>query len=230
MSPEQVEIILRLGTALLIGGLIGLERELQGRPAGLRTHMLVCLASALLMQITVVPIAWLGPEAGETLTVDASRVVQGIMAGIGFLGAGEIFRHGWNVRGLTTAASIWITSSLGVVVGLGQYDVAAVSTTIIILVLAVLGWFEARLPVEIHVRHTIRFARRDAMEEGALRELLHSHGFAIAELSHALIDSGRAFEYRLNLKTRDGGASERLSCSLRGKSDVIEFDISPRGE
>jgi putative Mg2+ transporter-C (MgtC) family protein len=214
MSPEQVEIMLRLGTALLIGGLIGLERELQGRPAGLRTHMLVCLASALLMQITVVPIAWLGPEAGETLTVDASRVVQGIMAGIGFL----------------TAASIWITSSLGVVVGLGQYDVAAVSTTIIILVLAVLGWFEARLPVEIHVRHTIRFARRDAMEEGALRELLHSHGFAIAELSHALIDSGRAFEYRLNLKTRDGGASERLSCSLRGKSDVIEFDISPRGE
>jgi putative Mg2+ transporter-C (MgtC) family protein len=229
MTPE-IEFATRLGAALLMGGLIGLERELQGRPAGLRTHMLVCVASALLMQSSVVPITWLGGPDGEGFHIDASRVVQGIMAGIGFLGAGEIFRHGWHVRGLTTAASIWTTAAVGIVVGIGLYTLAAGATVAILVVLLGLNWLEARLPTRLLVRHTIRFAQRDVMDEETLHELMRSHGFTVARVSHALVQSGRVFEYRMNLTTRDRTAVERLSRTLRGKGQVLEFNIAISGE
>jgi putative Mg2+ transporter-C (MgtC) family protein len=231
MTPEQLmEFAFRVGAAFLMGGLIGLERELHGRPAGLRTHMLVCAASALLMQITVEPIDWLSGVEGQTFNVDASRVVQGIMAGVGFLGAGEIFRHGWNVRGLTTAASIWITAALGVVAGLGLYAVAAGATVAIVIVLVGLNWLELHLPVKVAVRHTIRFAHGEVMEERELRELLRGHGFDVAEVSQALVESGRTFEYRVNMATRDRAAAAHLAQALRGRPDVREFNISIGGE
>ena len=103
---------------MLAGGLIGLERSFHGRPAGFRTHALVCLASALLMTVTAFQSVWI-PEADlELFRTDPTRMAQGIMTGIGFLGAGVIFKEGLNVRGLTTAASIWITAAIGILVEL----------------------------------------------------------------------------------------------------------------
>ena len=121
MTQDTIDIAIRLGAALTAGSLIGLERSIHGRPAGFRTHALVCLASALLMLVTAYQWEWLGVTAAneESFRTDPTRMAQGIMTGIGFLGAGVIFKEGLTVRGLTTAASIWITSALGILYGVG---------------------------------------------------------------------------------------------------------------
>jgi MgtC family len=119
MSHELLVMTLRVIGALLIGGLKGLERSFHGRPAGFRTHSLVCVASSLLMLVTVHQNEWMTQVALDAIRTDPTRMAQGIMTDIGFLGAGVIFREGLTVRGLTTAASIWVTASIGVFVGIG---------------------------------------------------------------------------------------------------------------
>ena len=108
MMSDYLEITWRLLVALVFGGLVGMERSYHGRPAGFRTHTLVCLASAVLMLVTVYEGQWFATRGMERVTVDPTRLAQGIMTGIGFLGAGVIMKEGLSVRGLTTAASIWI--------------------------------------------------------------------------------------------------------------------------
>jgi len=125
----MTRIVLRLTLAAILGGIIGWERELKARSAGVRTHMLVAVGAALFV---------LGPlQAGMEIS-DLSRVVQGIVQGVGFLGAGAIIiRTGeQKVQGLTTAANIWATAGIGVVVGLGLEATAVLSTIIVLLILA----------------------------------------------------------------------------------------------
>ena len=107
------DIALRLVASLVIGGLIGLERSYHGRPAGFRTHSLVCLSTSLLMLVTVYETRWFPSLSEGRISLDPTRMAQGIMTGIGFLGAGTIMKDGLSVRGLTTAASIWITAAIG---------------------------------------------------------------------------------------------------------------------
>lgn len=108
----------RLLLALLAGGIIGIERALHGREAGFRTHALVCVSSSLLMILMVYQWDLVPAQFLDTVRADPSRMAQGIMTGIGFLGAGMIIKEGLTVRGLTTAASIWMTASIGIVIGL----------------------------------------------------------------------------------------------------------------
>src|SRR5262245_50753063 len=109
MGHEEATIVLRTLGAVIIGALIGFERTFHGRPAGFRTHALVCVASALLMIVTVYQNHWMTVMPIDAIRTDPTRMAQGIMTGIGFLGAGVIFKEGLTVRGLTTAASIWTT-------------------------------------------------------------------------------------------------------------------------
>ena len=134
-DPAHIwRVILRLGIACILGGLIGFEREAEHKRAGLRTHMLVALGSALFTLI-----------AAE-LKTDSSRIIQGIAAGIGFLGAGCIFKltEQHEVKGLTTAAGVWVTAAVGIAVGLERYILAAGSTVLIWIVLHLLGRLESR--------------------------------------------------------------------------------------
>jgi len=126
-----VRIVVRLGVAVVLGGVLGWERESVGAPAGLRTHMLVSLGSALFVLIPL--------QAGMALP-DLSRVLEGVTAGIGFLGAGAILkqRDRNDVRGLTTAASIWLTAALGVAAGMGREATALLSTLFALVILAIL--------------------------------------------------------------------------------------------
>lgn len=118
------EIVIRLIYATLAGGLIGLEREVVHKPAGIRTHMLVCLGSALFVLMIV-----------ETLPNETARIIAGIATGIGFLGAGTIFRSKSEVHGLTTAASIWAVAAVGIAIGLGYYLMTVVSAGLILVIL-----------------------------------------------------------------------------------------------
>lgn len=129
------ELAIRLATAALLGGLVGWERERAQRPAGLRTYMLVAFGSAL---FTVLSVTAFGPSA------DPGRLAANIVVGIGFLGAGTIFREGEVVRGLTTAAGLWAVAAIGMAAGLGQYLLAAISTAIVLIILAGVRVLETR--------------------------------------------------------------------------------------
>ncbi|WP_426040012.1 MgtC/SapB family protein [Brevundimonas sp. TWP2-3-4b1] len=123
--------------AVLAGGVICIEREWQGRAAGLRTHILVCLASALLMQAALTQGHWAFlalPD--ENIVTDPTRMAHGVLTGIGFLCAGVIFRTGFSIHGLTTAASLWITSAIGILLGVGLYGLGIVATVVTGLILA----------------------------------------------------------------------------------------------
>ena len=149
MSAANLEIALNIFGALLAGSLIGLERSFHGRPAGFRTHALVCTASAILMLVTAYQGDWLSGVPIETIRTDPTRMAQGIMTGIGFLGAGVIFKEGVTVRGLTTAASIWVTAAIGVLYGVGFYYPAVLSTVIVLGILALFRRLEARMPSQL---------------------------------------------------------------------------------
>jgi putative Mg2+ transporter-C (MgtC) family protein len=214
MGPDEIVILGRVLLALLLGGLIGMERTLHGRAAGFRTHALVCLASALLMMAAVYQGRWMSTNAVGAITTDPTRIAQGIMTGIGFLGAGVIFKEGLTVRGLTTAASIWITAAIGIQVGIGFYFVA----------------LERKVPAEIYMYHEVCFSGDAVPSEDELRKLISSHGFAITHLTQHMRDRGQQFEYLMTLRGRDSKNAEALSRHLRTLPGVIGFRISPTGD
>jgi putative Mg2+ transporter-C (MgtC) family protein len=230
MSHEQLVILVRVSVAVLIGALIGVERTFHGRPAGFRTHALVCLASALLMIVTVYQNEWMTEVTPEAIRTDPTRMAQGIMTGIGFLGAGVIFKEGLTVRGLTTAASIWITAAIGVLIGVGFYYLACLGTAATLVVLSLFRFIERRLPAEYYAYHVLCFARDAVITEDELRKLLYGFGFTIANLSHRMNEGGKLFEYRMMLRTRDAKNTEALSQHLRAMPAVVEFRISPTGD
>jgi putative Mg2+ transporter-C (MgtC) family protein len=137
-SQETVRVIVRLVAALIAGGVIGLQREASGKAAGLRTHMLVCAGTALF----VVAVLNIGMEKDAV-----SRVIQGLATGIGFLGAGAILKveSSHQIKGLTTAAGIWMTAALGVTIGVGQLGTAAIGTVLAWIVLAILIKLDRRI-------------------------------------------------------------------------------------
>jgi putative Mg2+ transporter-C (MgtC) family protein len=137
--PFEIEILLRLSLAAALGGFIGYERENTNRPAGFRTHILVCVGAALVMMTSQYLIY---KYSGDV--VDPSRLGAQVISGIGFLGAGTIIRDGFNVRGLTTAASLWAVSCVGIAVGSGFYLGAAAATVFIFLTLIILKKAERR--------------------------------------------------------------------------------------
>jgi putative Mg2+ transporter-C (MgtC) family protein len=134
-----LDLLLRLGAALLLGGMIGLERELKNRPAGLRTNMMVSLAAATFTLISAELIAE-SRNATQLIQIDPLRIIEAVIAGVAFLGAGAIIRAGKDVKGLTTGASLWVSGSIGVACGGGFYMVAIVATILSLIVLYVLSF------------------------------------------------------------------------------------------
>lgn len=134
---EATVIVLRLSLAAILGAAIGYERELRGKAAGLRTHILVSLGAAIFILV---------PVTSSMTTADASRVMQGIVSGIGFLGAGAILKQtkDQEVKGLTTAASIWVAAAIGIAVGYGREATAVASTVVALFVLVVLRRLETK--------------------------------------------------------------------------------------
>lgn len=223
-----VDILVHLGAALLAGSLIGIERSFNGRPAGFRTHALVCVASALLMLVTTYQPLWLNMPL-DTVRTDPTRMAQGIMTGIGFLGAGVIFREGLSVRGLTTAASIWMTAAIGTLLGIGFFVPGALATAITLFTLALFRVLEAKMPTRYFVRGVVR-VRRDAMlPEQELRELLRQHHFSVSSMSYQLSNGGTVFEYQLLIRTIDRKHLRMLCASLLETSAVLEFQLTPIG-
>lgn len=230
MDADYVRITAALFAALVAGGVIGIERSFHGRPAGFRTHALVCLTSSLLMMVTYYQWKWLpDDDIFATVRTDPTRMAQGIMTGIGFLGAGVIFKEGLTVRGLTTAASIWITAGIGILIGVGFIYPAILSVVLTLGVLSVFRWIENRLPSHFYAHHLIRFNRDNAGSEEELREFIRQYGFTIADMSYRLTDDGHHFEYFMVIRTNNLKNMSRLASALRENEAVKVFRISPTG-
>lgn len=215
--------------AVLLGSVIGFERSYHGRPAGLRTHALVATSTSLLMLLTVFQWELLSGVPIDTIRVDPTRMAQGIMTGIGFIGAGVILKEKLTVRGLTTATSIWMSASIGVVTGMGFFSAAAAATIITLLILSVFGWFEKILPTYSFSRLTVRCKRTEAMDRKTLYELVKKFHFKPSISSYQLEDEGRFLQYQLTIHTKNNDNLQYLSEELLNTQEVSEFSIIPLG-
>ena len=168
--------------ALLLGLLVGYERSYHSRAAGMRTYGIVCMASCALTVFAGYPGYWWGlADAARVGPIDPTRVVQGIVTGIGFLGAGVIMRDGMSISGLTTAASIWATAAIGVLVGVGFYPAAIL---LALLSASLMMWgvkVEARLPALPAVGVTLRFRAGHEPDDCAIKALMREWGYQLAE-------------------------------------------------
>lgn len=229
LQGEYFVIVSHMLIALVAGALIGFERSYQGRPAGFRTHTLVCMASALLMLLAIYQSSWFTASV-EVVRIDPTRMAQGIMTGIGFLGAGVIVKEGASVRGLTTAASIWITAAIGIMAGVGFYFPVVIATALTLGTLSMFRWIEARMPTLFYLQHAVRFPIGRAVPESDYREFIATHAFRIALFSYRASPEAGFLEYHMVLSSRDQGAERRLAKSLAQNEDILEFRLEPASD
>ncbi|HEY3812396.1 MAG TPA: MgtC/SapB family protein [Caulobacteraceae bacterium] len=220
MTLDQVtDVLYPLLAALVAGSAVGLERGWRSEPAGFRTHALVCVAAAAVI---------LGVRhAGELMNdVSASsRVAQGIVTGIGFVGAGVIIREGLSVRGLTTAASVWALTGLGVVFGYGRYLEGALGTVVILVVLMGLRSFDRRMPRHSQAHLVVRCDAAQAMSESELRALLAEFEITADLMTHKLDKD--VIEQSAQIHARRRVPTEALSARLAAAPAVVGFDLEP---
>lgn len=228
MDPVYFEISLRLLLSLVCGAVIGLERSYHGRPAGFRTHALVCLSTSLLMLVTVYADRWFSDIEQGRVAIDPTRMAQGIMTGIGFLGAGAIIKDGVSVKGLTTAASIWITAAIGILLGIGFYFPAALAIVLTVGTLSAFRWIESRLPAQFFADFEVRFARSGAPGEEALRQLLAAQGFTIGSFSYH--QDEQSLRYRIAVRAHRATQARALVAAISTLPAVLEFQLVPTGD
>lgn len=200
-SSPQVEasmlILMNILGALFLGMIVGYERSYHGRAAGMRTYGLVCMASAALTVIVGYPHFWFGGLSPLTASADPTRVIQGIVTGIGFLGAGVIMKEGLSISGLTTAASIWASSAIGILCGAGFYFAAIVLAMLSSAWMIWGGRIEGWLPSRHAVAVTLRFRKECSPAEPGIKRLANDLGFRIAEGSTSISYNQGAEEWRL---------------------------------
>ena len=209
----------------LAGALIGMERQHRGSPAGFRTHILVALSSGLLMLAAVHQIRWLNDTPVEIIRIDPVRMAHGILTGIGFLGAGVIFREGFNVRGLTTASSLWITSALGILFGVGFYSLAISGTVATLMVLAAVSLTEALLPQRTHLDIRARYLRSAGVTESHFRAALAADGFRPIAVRCSIEEDVATFE--ATAYCHRAPKTEALTAAFATDPNVRAFSISP---
>ncbi|WP_028451210.1 MgtC/SapB family protein [Chitinilyticum aquatile] len=182
---SNVVMGLHLLGAMVLGLLLGYERSYRGRAAGMRTYGLVCMASTALVVALGYPQLWFGGQLaaaghGQASFGDPTRVIQGIVSGLGFLCAGVIMREGFNISGLTTAASIWCSAAIGILIGLGFYLAGMLLTLLCVVCMMWGGRLESWLPSRPAIAVTLRFNLDACVSENKLRDFARAHGYEVA--------------------------------------------------
>jgi putative Mg2+ transporter-C (MgtC) family protein len=200
-STSQIEasVLILLNTlgGLALGMIVGYERSFHGRAAGIRTYGLVCMASSALTVIVGFPEYWFGGATPLPVTADPTRVIQGIVTGIGFLGAGVIMREGLNISGLSTSASIWATSVIGILCGSGFY-LAAITMTIMSSISMIWGgWLEKTMPSRHAVSLNLTFEKGFSPSKQDIQSLASQLGYRIAEGSTVIQGNDSCQEWHL---------------------------------
>lgn len=227
-KPELVTngiLLLHLLGASAVGLLIGYERSYHGRAAGMRTYALVCVGSTILTVISGFPGHWFGGLQQTPAAADPTRVIQGIVTGIGFLGAGVIMKEGFTIRGLSTAASIWVTAAIGIVIGIGFYGAAICATFISMAIMGGFRRLEKALPHQTILHLTLVYARDKAPPAAEVRGRMKVYGYEIADWTYHL--SNGHFANELVLQAAGRQLANELVDSLSKAEEIIEFRLSP---
>jgi putative Mg2+ transporter-C (MgtC) family protein len=223
-------IALNLVGALLLGMAVGYERSFNGRAAGMRTYGLVCMAStALTIFVGFAPL-WYGGATHDSAIPDATRVVQGVVTGAGFLCAGVISKEGLNISGLTTAASIWAASAIGVLLGVGFYGSALLLAALCMVSMTLVHEVEKSLPGRASFDVTLTFARHSAPQLEELTQTAQTHGYRIApaSLSFSFTDNHPIWRFCVVALDRSRATSPALLAhDLARSDDVTCFSIVP---
>ena len=213
------EELLRVLAAGALGGAIGLERELREREAGLRTHLLVAVGAALFTLVSAYGFSEFEFSARNGITYDPTRIAAQIVTGIGFLGAGAIIRHGWSVRGLTTAASLWVVAAIGIACGAGYYSAAVITTALVLISLwplRIIAYhvFERFRPGEERLEVEIRASESPSV----LLAALESHGVGVRAFE---VEDGREQRRVLLDLTLEGVAPPTVTAELMRLEQVL---------
>jgi putative Mg2+ transporter-C (MgtC) family protein len=218
------ETWVRLALAFILGGAIGLEREIHGRPAGLRTHILVCVSATMIMLASKSHAQLLYPlPADIRINIDPGRIVAGIMTGIGFLGAGAIIRLGDLIRGITTAACIWFVAALGIVIGEGCYALALLSTGSILIVLITLQWLEHHFHAIVY--HAIQITtpvEKTEEIESKCQEILKKEQIRVQNKAYSISHETDRTDITFNVRLKDRRQSGAVMRDIAKISGVLE--------
>lgn len=227
----SADIGLPMIASLLTGVLIGFEREIRGKAAGLRTHALVCFASTLVMLAAARQAEWhVEFLPGGTIVTDPTRMAHGVLTGIGFLCAGVIFREGASVRGLTTAASLWATASIGLMYGVGMYWLAVSGTAMTLLVLSLLRLIQWLTPLRIEARLVVVVERDGGFTAGTLREILGARSLPAGSVTWDATGPTGLLEISVRTRFNDQRQADELAGVIAATPGVTGFAIIPAGD
>jgi putative Mg2+ transporter-C (MgtC) family protein len=220
----QLDLAARMLIAAVLGAAIGFEREIHEHPAGMRTHLLVSLGSAVFTVLSIYGFEGISAP-GVASTVDPSRIAAQIVSGIGFLGAGAILKYGTSIRGLTTAASLWTTAGVGMAAGAGEWLIAAVATFIVVFSLWPLNALVARIhkPGLQVIRVRLEVGRLEAL--GDVSKLLGDRRVEMAAINSQRIGKGR-YEVELTLRMPPSGRNQDVVSAITAIPDVELIETS----
>jgi putative Mg2+ transporter-C (MgtC) family protein len=224
----QLDLAVRLLIAATLGAAIGFEREIHEHPAGMRTHLLVALGSAIFTELSIFGF---GPAAGASASgpVDPTRIAAQVVSGIGFLGAGAILKYGTSIRGLTTAASLWATAAIGMAVGVGSWIVAVVGAAIVVFSLWPLNVVIARLKPQgsRDIRVRLQAGRLEVI--GEVTRQLAARRIEIGEINTQRRGKGN-YEIELQLRLPVGVLQQDVVAQIAALSDVEILEMTGGGE
>lgn len=221
----DLDLVLRIVVGTALGGIIGYERDIHGRPAGLRTHAVVALASATFMVVSTHFVYFQEYKAGDLVEVDSSRIAASVVSGIGFLAGGAILRNGLTVQGLTTAAGLWLVAAIGLCAGGGMYIEAVAVTIIGVATLVFLRRFEDK---DDRIRRRLSLT----VQEGAItpEQLLHRLRTrdvlaALEGWSKDKTGSVRQLTLSVRLSRLDG--EQTLASLLEAEPGILRMQLDP---
>lgn len=225
---RNIDVGVPLLGSLIAGALIGWEREVQRKSAGLRTHTLVCFTAALLTLLGLRMDEWHADlPASAQIVSDMSRMPHAVITGIGFLGAGVIFKDGFNVQGLTTAATLWLTAAIGVVLGTGLIGLAILATVIALMVLVVLRYLSDKWEGSETANLEVAVAFNSDLTKDEIIAKLSGHDLNAQLLTMSGSRQEGSRVYQLSLSTRRGAVPAEFICAqLLKNPDVLRVELA----
>jgi putative Mg2+ transporter-C (MgtC) family protein len=221
---NELDIILRLGLAFAAGAVIGMERSSRRQVAGLRTHILIALGAALLMLLSL----WL-PQGYDSGTGDPGRIAAQVVSGIGFLGAGAIIRLGNNIRGLTTAASLWLIAAVGLAIGAGMFLAAAITELLSFTALMALGKLEKRIFPQERNKFLELSYKSGSPDTAEALGILGNFGIRVQSMDvNQNVGKGKATKLRLLVGLPNETDITRLAKALKNTGKVERIEIKEK--